>query len=74
MIIQTAPANQPRLAMMMHEHTALSAQFARAFGNSRFEPVEPRELCVYAIAHHDEGWAAFDRDPATDEKAVCRTI
>jgi hypothetical protein len=67
MIIQTAPAGQPRLAIMMHEHTALSGQFARAFGNDRFDPVEPRELVVYAIAHHDEGWAAFDRDPATDE-------
>jgi hypothetical protein len=27
------------LAVMMHEHTALSGQFARAFGNDRFEPV-----------------------------------
>jgi hypothetical protein len=67
MIIQTAPAGRPRLAIMMHEHTALSGQFARAFGNDRFEPVEPRDLVVYAISHHDEGWVEFDRDPATDE-------
>ena len=31
MIIQTAPTGQPRLAIMMYEHTALSRQFARAF-------------------------------------------
>lgn len=41
MIIQTAPEGEPRLAVLMHEHTALSAQFARAFGNERFEPLSP---------------------------------
>ena len=41
MIIQTAPAGQPRLAIMMYEHTALSHQFARAFGNDRFQGLEP---------------------------------
>jgi hypothetical protein len=69
MIIQTAHANEPRLAVMMHEHTALAAQFARAFGNDRFAPVQPADLMFYVVAHHDEGWAAFDRDPATDEKS-----
>ena len=68
MIIQTAPAGEPRLAIMMHEHTALSGQFARAFGNDRFEPTEPNDLMVHVVSHHDEGWAEFDRDPATDEK------
>jgi hypothetical protein len=67
MIIQTAPAGEPRLAVMMHEHTALAGQFARAFGNARFEPIEPADLMVYVIAHHDEGWAAFDRNPSVDE-------
>ncbi len=68
MIIQTAPANEPRLAVMMHEHTALAAQFARAFGNDRFAPVQPADLMFYVVSHHDEGWAEFDRNPATDEK------
>jgi hypothetical protein len=68
MIIQTAPAATPHLAIMMHEHTALAGQFARAFGNERFEPAEPRELMVYVVSHHDAGWAEFDRDPATDAK------
>jgi hypothetical protein len=68
MIIQTAPAGEPRLAVMMHEHTALSGQFARAFGNARFESIWPAELMFYIIGNHDAGWADFDRDPATDEK------
>jgi hypothetical protein len=67
MIIQTAPAGEPRLAIMMHEHTALSGQFARAFGNEQFEAVRPCELMFYAVSHHDAGWAEFDGDPVTDE-------
>jgi len=73
MIVQSAPrgaigtiAGQPRLAVMMHEHTALANQFARAFGNARFEPIAPSELMFYVVLHHDAGWADFDRDPATD--------
>lgn len=67
MIIQTAPIGMPRLAVMMHEHTALSAQFARAFGNDTFEALAPFDLMVYVVGHHDAGWLEFDRDPATDE-------
>jgi Protein of unknown function (DUF3891) len=67
MIIQTAPSGRPRLAVMMHEHTALSGQFARAFGNDAFESLAPLDLMVYVVAHHDAGWIEFDRDPATDE-------
>jgi hypothetical protein len=37
MIIQTAPSDTPRLAIMMYEHTALCLQFAHAFGNERFD-------------------------------------
>ncbi len=67
MIIQTAPAGQPRLAVMMYEHTALSHQFARAFGNDRFQGPEPNDLMFHVVLHHDAGWAEFDRDPVTDQ-------
>ncbi len=66
MIIQTAPAGAPRLAIMMYEHTALAHQFCRAFGNDRFEPAEPADLMCHVVLHHDAGWFAFDRDPASD--------
>jgi hypothetical protein len=59
MIIQTAPAGKPRLAIMMEEHTALCRQFARVFGNKAFEPLDPLDLMVYIIAHHDAGWTEF---------------
>ena len=68
MIIQTAPASQPRLAIMMYEHTALSHQFARAFGNEQFQPTDPKDLMFHVVLHHDAGWAEFDRDPVTDPK------
>jgi hypothetical protein len=66
MFIQSAPPGRPHRAIMMHDHTALSGQFARAFGNAQFEPPFPRDLVIYIIANHDAGWIAFDRDPVTD--------
>lgn len=66
MIIQTAPPGEPRLAIMMYEHTALAHQFARAFGNDRFETLSPADPMHFIVLHHDAGWTDFDRDPATD--------
>jgi hypothetical protein len=68
MIIQTAPSQMPRLAIMMYEHNALCLQFAHAFGNDRFEALNPSELMIYVIAHHDAGWFDFDRDPKIDPR------
>ncbi len=68
MIIQTAPAEMPRLAIMMHEHNALCHQFAHAFGNDRFATLAPSEYMIYVIGHHDAGWFDFDRDPKIDPK------
>jgi hypothetical protein len=68
MIIQTAPSQMPRLAIMMYEHNALCLQFAHAFGNDRFEALSPLELMIYVVAHHDAGWFDFDRDPKIDPK------
>jgi Protein of unknown function (DUF3891) len=68
MIIQTAPGSAPRLAVMMHEHTALCAQFALAFGNTQFESPSPLDLMINVIGHHDAGWAKFDRNPAANEQ------
>lgn len=66
MFIQSAPEGQPRHAITMHDHAHLSGQLARAFGNADFEAADPLDLVVYVITNHDAGWAAFDRDPATD--------
>jgi Protein of unknown function (DUF3891) len=66
MIVQTAPAGSPRLAIMMYEHTALCLHFARAFGNDRFEALSPLDLMVHVVSNHDAGWLEFDRNPAID--------
>lgn len=66
MIIQSAAHGAPNRAITMADHATLSGHFARSFGNAQFEPADPLELVAFVIAHHDAGWAAFDRDPATD--------
>src|ERR1700730_17229882 len=66
MFVQSAPPGRPRRAIMMHDHAALSGQFARAHGNAEFEAPSPLDLVVYIVTNHDAGWADFDRDPVTD--------
>lgn len=65
-IIQTAPTNTPRLAIMMYEHTALCLQLAHAFGNGTFEALSPAEQMIHVISNHDAGWFDFDRNPKID--------
>ncbi len=60
MIIQSAPPNAPRFAIEQIDHTRTCGQLARAFGNQQFNPPIPRELVIYTVEHHDEGWAAID--------------
>jgi hypothetical protein len=66
MIIQTTTANGRFFAIRMDEHTDLAAQFARAFGNEVFEPVEPRDIMLDVVSNHDKGWVSFDAAPKTD--------
>lgn len=67
MIVQTAPEGAPRFVIRMSEHTALADQFARAFGNDRFEPVANEEA-HFIIANHDIGWAPLDAEYRIDPK------
>ena len=69
MIVQSAPEGEPRFVVRMADHTAFAGRLARKFGNESFEPVEPRDVVLYIIDHHDAGWADLDAeariDPAT---------
>ncbi len=69
MIVQTAPHGAPHFVITMAQHTELAASFATHFGNAGFAAVEPRELMLYVVGHHDAGWRELDaaalRDPAT---------
>ncbi len=39
---------------------AFAGRLGEAFGNDRFEPVDPRELMLYVISNHDAGWMPID--------------
>lgn len=45
------------------DHAALAGQFADAWGNDRFAPVEPRAAVALAAHAHDDGWRPYDRRP-----------
>ena len=66
MMIQSGPTGEPRFISLMAEHNELCEQFARAFGNARFEVPDPYEETIYVIGHHDRGWDEFDASPALD--------
>ena len=66
MMIQNGPNGEPRFISMMAEHNELCEQFARAFGNTRFETPDPFEETMYVIGHHDRGWDKFDASPVLD--------
>ena len=69
MIVQSAPTGEPRFAITMDEHTTLAGEFARAFGNEKFAPPEPRELMLYVVDNHDKGWRHWDAAPKTDARS-----
>lgn len=60
------------------EHARVSAELAQLWGNHQFDPLicppasdSVERQCVRqelldAIAHHDDGWVAFEADPAID--------
>jgi hypothetical protein len=69
MMVQNAPAGQPRFVSTMAEHNDLCGQFARAFGNDQFARLEPYEEMLFVVSHHDRGWDEFDADPGFDPGA-----
>lgn len=56
------------LAIGQASHAWLSGQLARAWGNTEFGLVEPREEVCLAAAQHDVGMAAWDLDPSFNEE------
>jgi hypothetical protein len=66
MMVQGAPAGEATFVCTMAEHNELCGQFARAFGNDKFQPLDPFEEMVYVVSHHDYGWNDWDAKPALD--------
>lgn len=68
MMVQDAPDGEPRFITTMLEHNGFCAQFARAFGNERFQRPEPFDEVVFVVGNHDRGWDEWDGNPAIDAK------
>ncbi|MCW2997265.1 MAG: hypothetical protein JWN65_814 [Solirubrobacterales bacterium] len=59
--------------VLQTDHAALSGDFARAWGNERFDTPRPLGTVATAAARHDDGWAIWERAPsvlATDEGVI----
>jgi Protein of unknown function (DUF3891) len=46
------------------DHALLAGQFARSWGNDRFEAPRPRHTVATATARHDDGWSIWERAPS----------
>ena len=66
MMVQSAPAGEPRFICSMAEHNDICGAFARAFGNDRFDSLDPFDEMVYVVGHHDRGWDDLDAAPVLD--------
>jgi hypothetical protein len=70
MMVQSAPAGEASFVSTMAEHNDLCGQFARAFGNDEFAPLDPFDEMVYVVSHHDYGWNDLDASPALDANGL----
>jgi hypothetical protein len=66
MMVQKSLPGEPNFVCTMAEHNDLCGQFARAFGNDQFEPLDPLEEMIYVVSHHDYGWNDWDAAPMLD--------
>ena len=60
MIVQKPSDDGRSFVVRMADHTAVAGRLAEAFGNDDFAPLEPAELMVEVVTHHDAGWADLD--------------
>lgn len=70
MMVQNAPSGEASFVCTMAEHNDLCGQFARAFGNEEFEPLDPFDEMVYVVSHHDYGWKEWDDQPELDKTGL----
>lgn len=62
------PLGSTWLILRQRDHACLSADLARAMSLPPFDELGQREKLLGAIAHHDDGWIAWDADPKIDPK------
>lgn len=66
MMVQSAPEGEPHFVSTMREHLDFCVQLARAYGNGRFEKLEPYDEVLYVVENHDRGWDDYDTHPGLD--------
>ena len=66
MMVQTAPEHEPHFVITMKEHMDFCGQLARAYGNDRFESLNPYPEMLYVVDNHDRGWDDYDQNPGID--------
>jgi hypothetical protein len=52
-------------------HARLAGDLAEHWGAAPFAALEPRRQLLWAISHHDDGWAAWDANPILDTNRGC---
>ena len=64
MMVQSAPAGEPRFICSMAEHNDICGAFARAFGNDRFDSLDPFDemVYVYRMDGFEEDWQRPTRE------------
>jgi len=48
------------------DHAHLAFELAKHWGAGAFAPLQPPEELLWACAHHDDGWRAWDSHPKVD--------
>lgn len=66
MMVQAAPEGEPHFVSTMREHLDFCRQLGEAYGNDRFERLDPYEEVLYVVENHDRGWDDYDTKPGLD--------
>jgi hypothetical protein len=69
-IVQTAEGpGAPQFVIRQLDHTGFAGRLAERFGNESFQRLEPWDVYVDLVHHHDQGWDELDQqflqDPGT---------
>lgn len=63
MFTQNPLGDGKHFIITMAEHMEFCAQLAKAYGNDRFERIDPYEEVLFTVGNHDRGWDRYDEQP-----------
>lgn len=68
MIVQTSSDGRCHVVIEQLEHTRMAGRFAEAWGNDEFIALQPRQIMLDLVTHHDDGWREIDAEIGQDAK------